>query len=163
MFLSFLTLNNDALTVFYWLMDLTAAGVLISWSSILFNHIRLKLAMKKQQIPMSRLPWHNSWTRTSCSCPVAEKSFPNADLLCSVQLIRVLVHVPPDSPDERLQCLHQGKLGPRNIRGIVLVSVAPCPPHRTRGANLYNQGYTSRHFCVPDLEICQEDQDYRSG
>lgn len=65
MFLSFLTLNNNALTVFYWLMDLTAAGVLVSWSSILFNHIRMKLAMKKQQIPMSRLPWHNSWTRKS--------------------------------------------------------------------------------------------------
>lgn len=71
MFLSFLTLNTDALTVFYWLMDLTAAGVLVSWSSILFNHIRLKLAMKKQQTPMSRLPWHNSWTRRSYSCPAA--------------------------------------------------------------------------------------------
>ncbi|PSR78784.1 amino acid permease/ SLC12A domain-containing protein [Coniella lustricola] len=62
MFLSFLTLNNDAMTVFYWLMDLTAAGVLVSWSAILFNHIRMKLAMKKQGIPMARLPWHNSWT-----------------------------------------------------------------------------------------------------
>ncbi|KAJ4407112.1 hypothetical protein N0V82_009982 [Gnomoniopsis sp. IMI 355080] len=62
MFLAFLTLNNDALTVFYWLMDLTAAGVLVSWSAILFNHVRMKLAMKKQGIPMARLPWHNSWS-----------------------------------------------------------------------------------------------------
>lgn len=65
MFLAFLTLNNDALTVFYWLMDLTAAGVLVSWSAILFNHIRMKLAMKKQGIPLARLPWHNTWSSTS--------------------------------------------------------------------------------------------------
>jgi amino acid transporter len=51
------------MTVFWWLVDLTAAGVLVSWSSILFNHIRLRLAMKKQGIPIEDLPWHNSWTR----------------------------------------------------------------------------------------------------
>ncbi|KAI3325142.1 amino acid permease/ SLC12A domain-containing protein [Xylariaceae sp. AK1471] len=62
MFLSFLTLSNAALTVFWWLVDLTAAGVLVSWSAILFNHIRLKLAMKRQGIPNQSLPWHNSWT-----------------------------------------------------------------------------------------------------
>ncbi|KAK2614955.1 hypothetical protein N8I77_001742 [Diaporthe amygdali] len=62
MFLSFLTLSNNAMTVFWWLVDLTAAGVLVSWCTILLNHIRLKLAMKKQGIPVARLPWHNSWT-----------------------------------------------------------------------------------------------------
>ncbi|KAI0443517.1 amino acid permease/ SLC12A domain-containing protein [Xylaria telfairii] len=62
MFLSFLTLSNAALTVFWWLVDLTAAGVLVSWSAILLNHIRLKLAMKRQGIPNESLPWHNSWT-----------------------------------------------------------------------------------------------------
>ncbi|KAI1151250.1 amino acid permease/ SLC12A domain-containing protein [Nemania diffusa] len=62
MFLSFLTLSNAALTVFWWLVDLTAAGVLVSWSAILLNHIRLKLAMKRQGIPDESLPWHNSWT-----------------------------------------------------------------------------------------------------
>ncbi|KAF3766871.1 hypothetical protein M406DRAFT_251863 [Cryphonectria parasitica EP155] len=62
MFLSFLTLSNDALTVFWWLVDLTAAGVLVSWSAILFNHIRMRLAVRKQGIPLARLPWHNSWT-----------------------------------------------------------------------------------------------------
>ncbi len=74
MFLSFLTLSNAALTVFWWLVSLTAAGVLVSWSTILLNHIRLKLAMKQQGIPTESLPWHNSWTRkllpklSMCQC-----------------------------------------------------------------------------------------------
>ncbi|UPL03360.1 hypothetical protein LCI18_014294 [Fusarium solani-melongenae] len=62
MFLSFMSLSNGAMTVFWWLVDLTAAGVLVSWSAILLNHIRLRLAMKKQGIPVTSLPWHNSWT-----------------------------------------------------------------------------------------------------
>ncbi|KAI0205279.1 amino acid permease/ SLC12A domain-containing protein [Astrocystis sublimbata] len=62
MFLSFLALSNAALTVFFWLVALTAAGVLVSWSAILLNHIRLKLAMKRQGIPDESLPWYNSWT-----------------------------------------------------------------------------------------------------
>ncbi|KAK1846456.1 amino acid transporter [Colletotrichum chrysophilum] len=62
MFLSFMSLSNGALTVFWWLVDLTAAGVLVSWSAILLNHLRLKSAMRKQNISMERLPWHNSWT-----------------------------------------------------------------------------------------------------
>ena len=65
MFLAFMSLSNGALTVFWWLVDLTACGVLISWISILINHQRLILAMKKQNIPMSALPWHNSWTKYS--------------------------------------------------------------------------------------------------
>ncbi|KAG5752433.1 hypothetical protein H9Q69_003014 [Fusarium xylarioides] len=62
MFLSFMSLSNGAMTVFWWLVDLTAAGVLVSWASVLLNHIRLRLAMKKQGIPIEKLPWHNSWT-----------------------------------------------------------------------------------------------------
>ena len=62
MFLSFMSLSAGALTVFWWFVDLTACGVLISWISILTNHLRLILAMKKQRIPLSRLPWHNRWT-----------------------------------------------------------------------------------------------------
>lgn len=65
MFLAFMSLSNGALTVFYWFLDLVSCGVLISWSVILINHQRLLLAMKKQQIPYSLLPWHNSWTRYS--------------------------------------------------------------------------------------------------
>lgn len=63
MFLSFMSLSNGALTAFWWLVDLTAAGVLVSWTAILFNHIRLRRALEKQGIPATRLPWYNSWTR----------------------------------------------------------------------------------------------------
>jgi amino acid transporter len=63
MFLAFMSMSEGALTVFYWLLDLVGCGVLISWSAILFNHVRLVMAMKKQGIPRSSLPWHNWWTR----------------------------------------------------------------------------------------------------
>ncbi|KAH6695633.1 proline-specific permease [Plectosphaerella plurivora] len=62
MFLSFMSLSNGAINVFWWFVSLTSAGTLVSWSSILFNHIRLKTAMRRQSIPFSKLPWHNSWT-----------------------------------------------------------------------------------------------------
>ncbi|CAK7217069.1 hypothetical protein SCUCBS95973_003026 [Sporothrix curviconia] len=62
MFLSFMTMSNNALNVFWWLVDLTAAGVLVSWITILYNHIRLYKALRRQNIPASRLPWHNGWT-----------------------------------------------------------------------------------------------------
>ncbi|KAF1948436.1 amino acid permease-like protein [Byssothecium circinans] len=65
MFLAFMSLSSSAMTVFWWLVDLTAAGVLVSWSSILLNHTRLCLAMKKQGIPRTELPFHNSWTQYS--------------------------------------------------------------------------------------------------
>ncbi|GAO18374.1 hypothetical protein UVI_02009850 [Ustilaginoidea virens] len=61
-FLSFMTLSSSAITVFWWLVRLTSAGVLVSWISILVNHIRLRLAMEAQAIPRCRLPWSNSWT-----------------------------------------------------------------------------------------------------
>lgn len=56
------SLSEGALTVFWWLVDLVACGVLISWITILTNHLRLVMAMKKQKIPLSELPWHNRWT-----------------------------------------------------------------------------------------------------
>lgn len=62
MFLSFMTLSSGALTVFYWFLSLTSAGVLVSWSTLLFNHIRLKTALRRQGIPFSELPWNNGWT-----------------------------------------------------------------------------------------------------
>ncbi|KAL3962335.1 hypothetical protein ACCO45_003858 [Purpureocillium lilacinum] len=62
MFLSFMSLSSGALAAFWWLVDLTAAGVLVSWIAILLNHIRLRLAFKRQDIPLTRLPWYNSWT-----------------------------------------------------------------------------------------------------
>ena len=62
MFLSFMSLSSGALTVFYWFVSLTAAGVLVSWSTVLLNHIRLKTALRRQGIPASELPWNNGWT-----------------------------------------------------------------------------------------------------
>lgn len=62
MFLAFMALSSSAMTVFNWLVALTAAGVLISWCAILSNHIRLCQAMKKQGISMTELPFHNRWT-----------------------------------------------------------------------------------------------------
>ncbi|CAG9936878.1 unnamed protein product [Clonostachys rosea f. rosea IK726] len=58
----FLSLSSGALVVFWWFVDLTAAGILVSWSSILYNHIRLRSAMRVQGIPESRLPWYNKHT-----------------------------------------------------------------------------------------------------
>jgi amino acid transporter len=73
MLLSFLSLSSDALTVFWWFVDLTAAGVLVSWTAILFNHIRLRRALQIQEIPVSRLPWYNRCTSVFSSprlnCP----------------------------------------------------------------------------------------------
>ncbi|KAL2129770.1 hypothetical protein VTI74DRAFT_7322 [Chaetomium olivicolor] len=65
MFLSLMSLSEGAITVFWWLVALTAAGVLVSWSTILLNHVRLLQAMERQGIDASRLPWHNWWTRYS--------------------------------------------------------------------------------------------------
>lgn len=63
MFLAFLSLSSGALTVFYWFVDLVGCGVLISWSAVLYNHIRLHAALKAQGISREALPWHNRWTR----------------------------------------------------------------------------------------------------
>lgn len=61
-FLAFMSLSSTALTVFYYFVDLVGCGVLISWSAILLNHLRLHAALRRQGIPASRLPWHNRWT-----------------------------------------------------------------------------------------------------
>lgn len=61
--LAYMALSEGALTVFYWFLNLTACGTLITWSVILFNHIRLRQALKKQGIARQELPWQHSWTR----------------------------------------------------------------------------------------------------
>jgi yeast amino acid transporter len=61
--LAYMSLSNGALTVFYWLLDLTASAVLVSWSVIAFNHIRLHQALNKQGISYKELPWSHWWTR----------------------------------------------------------------------------------------------------
>ena len=96
-FLAFTSLSDSALTVFYWLLDLVGCGILISWSAILFNHIRLIQAMRKQGIARSSLPWHNRWTgelaySPSCSRQLTlfeplEYSSPMALGLCLLILV----------------------------------------------------------------------------
>ncbi|EYE91544.1 aromatic amino acid and leucine permease [Aspergillus ruber CBS 135680] len=61
-FLAYMCVSNNALTVFYWLLDLTSAGVLVSWITITWNHIRLLQALKAQGVPTTELPWHNRIT-----------------------------------------------------------------------------------------------------
>ncbi|KAE8355459.1 amino acid permease/ SLC12A domain-containing protein [Aspergillus coremiiformis] len=61
-FLAFMCVSNSALAVFYWFLNLTAAGVLVSWIAIAFNHIRLLQALRAQRIPTTELPWHNRIT-----------------------------------------------------------------------------------------------------
>ncbi|KAH8655985.1 arginine permease [Tricladium varicosporioides] len=60
--LAYMSLSNGALTVFYWFLDLTAAGTLVSWSVILINHIRLYQGLERQQIARQELPWSHGWT-----------------------------------------------------------------------------------------------------
>lgn len=61
--LAYMCVSNSAMTVFYWFVDLTAAGTLVSWIAIALNHIRLMKALKTQGISPTQLPWHNRITR----------------------------------------------------------------------------------------------------
>ncbi|KAJ5179883.1 hypothetical protein N7492_003093 [Penicillium capsulatum] len=63
--LAYMCVSNSALTVFYWFVDLTAAGTLISWITVTLNHIRLLQALKQQGISADALPWHNRITKYS--------------------------------------------------------------------------------------------------
>lgn len=67
-FLAFMSLSSGALTVFYWFVDLVGCGVLISWSAVLFNHLRLMAALKRQGIARQELPWSHRWTRECRWC-----------------------------------------------------------------------------------------------
>lgn len=60
--LSYMCVSNSAMDVFWWFVDLTAAGTLVSWITIALNHIRLLQALKKQGISADQLPWHNRIT-----------------------------------------------------------------------------------------------------
>ncbi|CAD6584483.1 MAG: hypothetical protein TREMPRED_003848 [Tremellales sp. Tagirdzhanova-0007] len=57
MLLAFMTLNNDANTVFGWLSNLTSASTLAVWITIGICSLRVRQAMKKQGISADRLPW----------------------------------------------------------------------------------------------------------
>ncbi|KAL1406954.1 hypothetical protein Q8F55_006366 [Vanrija albida] len=76
--LAFMSLSNTALTVFYWFLNIVGCGVLISWSAILINHLRLRAAFRVQRLDPAQLPWYNSWTVISSSASLA---------LCSILLL----------------------------------------------------------------------------
>lgn len=107
MFLAFMSLSEGALTVFWWFVDLTACGVLISWSTVLLNHIRLIQAMKKQHLPLSSLPWHNRWTGM---WNIPDRLWAPFLPACRVLLTRGAVHVSTHSPDGRVHSLHEREL-----------------------------------------------------
>jgi amino acid transporter len=117
MFLGFMSLSENAITVFWWLVTLTASGVLFSWSTILLNHIRLMQAMKRQGIDASRLPWHNWWTSKYLPrCPRAQSK------VRRLLLARRIVHVRHDPPDQRLQRVYHGQLGRSQVCVVISVS-----------------------------------------
>jgi amino acid transporter len=89
--LAYMGLSNGALTVFYWLLDLTACGTLISWSAILFNHIRLHQALKKQGISSQELPWSNWWTRMYLIQPICFKYLPGLAYSSRVALVACIM------------------------------------------------------------------------
>lgn len=108
MSLSFMSLSERAINVFWWLVRLTSAGVLVSWSSILMNHIRLRKAMDRQGIAYTRLPWSSWWTGKLLSSSSISKLDANPFFDYSLQLTRGTLHVHRHSPDGWLQRLHQG-------------------------------------------------------
>lgn len=61
-FLAFMTLSDAAINVFYWFVNLVGCGVLISWSVILLNHVRLRAAMRRAGISRHAMPWSHAWT-----------------------------------------------------------------------------------------------------
>lgn len=156
MFLAFMSLSNSALTVFYWFLNLTACGVLISWITILINHQRLILAMKKQGLPLSSLPWHNGWTgelsRFSSAKTFLLTPCSLLDTCCVVLLRRHPLHW-------RVYSFHPWQLVRELLRSILSVSF----PHLSAEPRSYNadfspQRYSTGHHCLPSLEIHQEDE-----
>ena len=145
MFLAFMSLSDGALTVFWWLVDLVACGVLISWISILFNHLRLMLAMKKQGLPLSSLPWHSRWTGKL------------APVKCL--MIRMLIayrifnaggagHVHHHHLHRWLPCIHQGELVGSVVR-LVLPVRFPLTQEGSQAQTLTNSPATSASSSQP--------------
>lgn len=108
MSLSFMSLSERAINVFWWLVRLTSAGVLVSWSSILVNHIRLRKAMDRQGIAYTRLPWSSWWTGKFLPSKLYSRSETDHFPGYSLQLAGSPVHVHRHSPNRRLQCFYQG-------------------------------------------------------
>jgi amino acid transporter len=56
-FLSFMSLNSGAATVFSWITNLNSSCTLCIWMCIGYNSLRTRQAMKVQGIEPSQLPW----------------------------------------------------------------------------------------------------------
>ncbi|CAG8943060.1 unnamed protein product [Penicillium salamii] len=56
-FLSLLNLSSGAGVVYTWVISMTGVATFITWASICFCHIRLRKAMRLQNISRSRLPY----------------------------------------------------------------------------------------------------------
>ena len=95
MSLSFMSLSERAINVFWWLVRLTSAGVLVSWSSILLNHIRLRKAMDRQGIAYTRLPWSSWWTGKLWSC--VKSCVPDLMLINFLSCVQSTAHRRPSS------------------------------------------------------------------
>lgn len=117
-FLAFMCVSNDAMDVFWWFVDLTAAGTLVSWIAISLNHIRLLKALDAQGIPASELPWHNRIT--SMLTPVPQ----NQPCLTAPRIHHLVctgfLHYHPLY--WRLCSIHSWKLGPCFLRFLIPVS-----------------------------------------
>lgn len=136
MFLAFMSLSNGALTVFWWLVDLVACGVLISWITILVNHLRLILAMRKQCLPPSSLPWHSQWTGQCCVCTCLFLCILTTSRMVDACCLGVLR---TDPTDQRLCGLHQRQLVRQRVRLVLLVSRLTSWTRRKSLADLPNR------------------------
>ncbi|EME78479.1 uncharacterized protein MYCFIDRAFT_37349 [Pseudocercospora fijiensis CIRAD86] len=55
--LGYMTLSNNASTVFSWLQDLVSVSTLVNWTTICAVYLRFYYGMQKQGISRDRLPW----------------------------------------------------------------------------------------------------------
>ena len=127
-FLAYMCVSNNAMNVFWWFVDLTAAGTLVSWITIAFNHIRLLQALDKQGISSTELPWHNRIT-SMYHKPIFNISSLGGIPILTLSRIHKLVRVSLlccDSPYWRIRSFHRRKLGPCLICLIVPVSLLLC-------------------------------------
>lgn len=117
-FLAYMCVSNSATTVFYWFVDLTAAGTLVSWITIALNHIRLLQAFKEQGISPHTLPWHNSMTST---CILLTLILSLSLTSCRIHELVCLDRLCYPPVDRGIHSFHQWKLGPRHL--CVILSV----------------------------------------
>jgi hypothetical protein len=174
MFLAFMSLSNTAMAVFWWLVDLTACGVLVSWITVLLNHQRLMMAMRKQGWALSRLPWHSRWTGTLL---IDTRHYSPTSILILIDFAghRILYtcragHVRRHPVHGRLPRLHQRELVYKWICIALLVSHLPKHAYPIRGLILTTsllcfsfQRHPPRRHGVPRVEDVQRHEIRQAG